>query len=261
MERGSSWKTSGHHVKIRGTRTSQRQRGLTVQCCTFSSTTSLEEEVELDGKNGLDENHENGMGLFGNLVTEYGWQVRRMIEKDAEMRKVAQVQAEAFHEPVIFFNDLFFQFFQAEVLSGLFYRLRNSPPDRYACLVAEPASGSPQEPRQELVGVVDVTVLRDEAVLQHLLGVNEYLYVSGIAVLNNFRRQKVASALLKGCDVLSVRWGYHYLALRAYEDDWGARKLYTNAGYRIVSGDPPWMTTWIGRRRRIVMIKRSNLGE
>ncbi|KAK3003166.1 hypothetical protein RJ639_019851 [Escallonia herrerae] len=185
------------------------------------------------------------------LQCQYGWQVRRMIEKEAEMRKVAQVQAEAFHEPVIFFNDLFFQFFQAEVLSGLFYRLRKSPPDRYACLLAEPASGSPQEPRQELVGVVDVTVLRDEAVLQHLLGVNEYLYV----------RQKVASALLKGCDVLSVRWGYHYLALRAYEDDWGARKLYTNAGYRIVSGDPPWMTTWIGRRRRILMIKRSNLGE
>ncbi|KAK2974274.1 hypothetical protein RJ640_016760 [Escallonia rubra] len=178
MERGSSWKTSGRQVKISGTRTSQRQRGLTVQCCTSSSTSSLEEEVELDGKNGqldgkngLDENYEIGKGLFGNLVTEYGWQVRRMIEKEAEMRKVAQVQAEAFHEPVVFFNDLFFQFFQAEVLSGLLYRLRNSPPDRYACLVAEPASGSPQEPRQELVGVVDVTVLRDEAVLQHLLGI------------------------------------------------------------------------------------------
>lgn len=65
--------------------------------------------------------------------------------------------------------------------------------------------------------------------------------------------------LLKACDLLSVLWGFEYLALRAYEDDFGARKLYTNAGYRVVSGDPQWMTTWIGRKRRVLMIKRSNL--
>lgn len=58
---------------------------------------------------------------------------------------------------------------------------------RYACLVAESASNAPEQ-GSKIAGVVDVTVLRDEAVLQHLpAGVNEYLYVSGIAVLSNFR--------------------------------------------------------------------------
>ncbi|KAK9271380.1 hypothetical protein L1049_026970 [Liquidambar formosana] len=59
--------------------------------------------------------------------------------------------------------------------------------------------------------------------------------------------------------MVSILWGFEYLALRAYEDDWGARKLYANAGYKVVSGDPPWLTTWIGRRRRVLLIKRSNL--
>uniref|UniRef100_A0A1S4BA15 N-acetyltransferase domain-containing protein n=1 Tax=Nicotiana tabacum TaxID=4097 RepID=A0A1S4BA15_TOBAC len=140
----------------------------------------------------------------------------------------------------------------AEVLSGLLYRLRNSPPDRYACLVAEPSSDSPQD----IVGVVDATAFRDNDVLQYLPGAAEYLYISGIAVLNKFRRQKVATALLKACDVLARFWGFDYLALRAYEDDFGARRLYTNAGYRLVSSDPPWTTTWIGRRRRVLMVKQ-----
>lgn len=67
----------------------------------------------------------------------------------------------------------------------------------------------------------------------------------------------MATLLLKACDMLSAIWGFDYLVLRAYEDDYGARKLYSNAGYRIVSGDPPWMTTWIGRRRRILMVKQA----
>uniref|UniRef100_B9I5G5 N-acetyltransferase domain-containing protein n=1 Tax=Populus trichocarpa TaxID=3694 RepID=B9I5G5_POPTR len=52
--------------------------------------------------------------------------------------------------------------------------------------------------------------------------------------------------------------GFEYLALRAYEDDVDARKLYTNEGYRVVSSDPQWLT-WIGRKRRVLMIKQSDL--
>ncbi|XP_052188578.1 uncharacterized protein LOC127798959 [Diospyros lotus] len=216
------------------------------------SAASADQGVELGGGR-TDEKQGDEEDQFGCLAKEHGWKVRRLAEDPDEMRMVAQVQAEAFHVPMFLFNDLFFLFFQAEVLSALLYRLRNSPPDRYACLVAEPNADS----SGQLVGVVDVTVLRDDAVLEHLPGAEEYLYVSGIAVLNNFRRKKVATALLKACDVLSGLWGFEYLVLRAYENDWGALKLYGNAGYRVVSGDPPWMTTWIGRRRRVLMIKRT----
>ncbi|XP_057974079.1 GCN5-related N-acetyltransferase 10, chloroplastic [Malania oleifera] len=194
------------------------------------------------------------------FVREYGWRVRRLEEKMHEMRRAAQVQAEAFHVPLPLFNHLFFHFFQAEVLSGLLYKLRNSPPNRYACLVAVSSIDECcDESRQNIVGVVDATILRDEAVLHHVQGADEYVYLSGIAVRNNYRRQKVGTVLLKACEALSFVWGFEFLALRAYEDDWGARTLYANAGYKVVSRDPVWVTTWIGRRRRVLMVKRANL--
>ncbi|KAI3889835.1 hypothetical protein MKX03_033873, partial [Papaver bracteatum] len=97
--------------------------------------------------------------------------------------------------------------------------------------------------------LVDVTVLNNKDVVQHLDGAEEYLYVSGIAVFNKFSRKKVATELLKACDVLLNIWGFRYLALRAYEDDSAACRLYTNTGYKIISKYPLW-TTWIGRKRR-----------
>ncbi|XP_065853928.1 GCN5-related N-acetyltransferase 10, chloroplastic [Euphorbia lathyris] len=211
-----------------------------LQCSTAASTSpssAAAEQVEEDKHN---------------LVTEFGWRVRRLANNDYEMREVAQLQAQAFHLPMPFFDDFFFQFFKAEVLAGLLYKLRNSPPDRYACLVADSSTSE-----SKLVGVVDVTVLRDDDVLQHLKGAEEYLYISGIAVSQTLRRQKIGSVLLKACDVISGLWGYEYLVLRAYEEDIGARGLYTKAGYKVVSSDPQWMT-WIGRKRRVLMIKQSN---
>lgn len=223
---------------------SQRKRVL-VHCCSSPPTDQKLSFLDVKLKPGLQ---------FGYLVSDGNWQVRRMVETLDEMKKIAGVQAEAFHEPAAMFDEFFFELFKAEVHSGLLYRLRNSPPDRYACLVAEPRDDC-QLSRKEPVGVVDVTVQREDSVLEHLPGADEYLYVSGIAVLNKFRRQKVASTLLKACDVLAAIWGHEHLVLRAYEDDYGAQKLYTNAGYRIISGDPPWMSTWLGKRRRVVMFK------
>ena len=58
---------------------------------------------------------------------------------------------------------------------------------RYACLVAEPATND-ADSTEQLVGVIDVTVLRDRNVLQHLPDeAEEYLYISGIAVSQSFR--------------------------------------------------------------------------
>nr|CAD1818158.1 unnamed protein product [Ananas comosus var. bracteatus] len=178
----------------------------------------------------------------GYLVREFGWGVRRLDETREEMWGVAAVQAEAFHAPVAFFNDLFYEFFKAEVLSALIYKLRNSPPDRYACLVAESVSKSDS--------------LQETAQGFHLEGAEEYIYVSGIAVLQKFRRKKIATVLLKACDAVSLVWGYDYLALRAYEDDSAARSLYANAGYKVVSKDPFWVT-FFGKKRRVLMIKQS----
>lgn len=72
--------------------------------------------------------------------------------------------------------------------------------------------------------------------------------------VNACRRRKVGTALLKACESLGLKWRHRIMVLRAYEDDDGARGLYAKAGYRVVSRDPDWVT-WVGRRRRVVMIK------
>ncbi|BAT91384.1 hypothetical protein LR48_Vigan08g215200 [Vigna angularis] len=241
----------------------RRGDGLVLQCSTSTSTSTsssqlpcVDQDVRLQIENGSSGKLKQ---QFEYLACEYGWRVRRLFENADEIRKASEVQAEAFHVPVSIFNDVFLQFFQAEVLSGLLYKLKNSPPNRYACLVAEPAKDDPDSAKQ-LVGVIDVTVLRDRNVLQHLPPeAEEYLYISGIAVSKILRRRKIATALLKACDMLSILWGFEFLALRAYEEDLGARKLYTNAGYQVVSRDPPWTSNWIGKKCRVLMIKRTSM--
>eukprot|EP01018_Ginkgo_biloba_P023719 Gb_39481 [translate_table: standard] len=137
---------------------------------------------------------------------------------------------------------------------------------RYACLVAEAdyenmEFGMPETSRHKIVGVVDVTAFADRDVLFHLEGAEEYLYVSGISVSANYRRRKVATLLLKACDLVAFLWGFDYLALRAYEDDAAARNLYTRAGYKVVSCDPPWTSTWIGKKQRVLMVKRASFAK
>lgn len=190
------------------------------------------------------------------LAREFGWKVRKLMEEEDDLRAVARIQAEAFHEPVLLFNDFFFQFFQAEVLSALIYRLKSYPPNRYACLVAEPESERCKD-EYNFVGVVDVTVAGDLKVKRLLpAGEKEYLFVTGIAVAQTARRRKVATTLLKGCDMLGKVWGFKFLALSAYEDDYGARNLYSKAGYEVYYVDPLWKSTWIGRKRCVTMIKK-----
>ncbi|XP_058766691.1 GCN5-related N-acetyltransferase 10, chloroplastic-like [Vicia villosa] len=232
--------------------------GSMLQCCSSSSRSSSQQSYCADQKVNLqtENDSENLKQKFEILACEYGWRIRRLIVNTDEIKMAAQVQAEAFHVPMALFNDLFFHFFKAEVLSGLLYKLKCSPPNRYACLVAENDQDSPNE----LVGVIDVTVMRDQDVLEHLPDdAQEYLYVSGIAVSSAFRRMKIGTVMLKACDMLSNLWGFEFLVLRAYEEDVGARTLYTNAGYEVVSKDPPWTSNWIGRKCRVLMIKRISL--
>ena len=60
---------------------------------------------------------------------------------------------------------------------------------RYACLVAESVNANSAERVAEtgIVGVVDVTVQRDDDVVKHFQAAEEYLYISGIGVPTKFR--------------------------------------------------------------------------
>lgn len=110
-----NWKNAGHKKgRIRWKRrwVLERARGSLLRCASSSSSSSLRSSVE--------EIVESGRERKEYIVSEYGWGVRRLIEETSEMRKVAQVQAEAFYVPVFFFKELFFQFFQVPVYPSNF---------------------------------------------------------------------------------------------------------------------------------------------
>jgi hypothetical protein len=71
------------------------------------------------------------------------------------------------------------------------------------------------------------------------------------------RRQGVATLLLEACLTRALQWGFDYLVLHAYEDDMRAVNVYSKAGYRTITADPIWMTKFFGRRRRVVMARRT----
>ncbi|KAH7277630.1 hypothetical protein KP509_39G059900 [Ceratopteris richardii] len=125
---------------------------------------------------------------------------------------------------------------------------------RYACIVAMP--GCQQSEDKEIVGVVDAAAMADRHVLKALPGIDEYLYISGMAVVPKYRRQKVATVLLQACDATAIEWGFEYLVLQAYEDDKAARLLYAKAGYVVIAIDPLWFSRLLGRRRKVILAKK-----
>lgn len=92
-----------------------------LHCCSSLASSSAKEGELAAGELEVKESRKhvnNRREYYGSLVSEHGWHVRMMVETDEEMRKVARVQAEAFHEPVILFDDLFFEFFQVYIPSS-----------------------------------------------------------------------------------------------------------------------------------------------
>lgn len=93
-------------------RSFEKKRGL-IHCCTSSTSTSVDQQLNTPADYKLDSRiNEDEKLQFGYLARDVNWQVRRMLETEEEMREVANVQAEAFHEPVFLFDDLFFDFFK-----------------------------------------------------------------------------------------------------------------------------------------------------
>lgn len=196
------------------------------------------------------------------LAKGYGWCVRTAAPDD--LRAVASLQSEVFYEPsaIPALDGFFFSLFKAELLDNLLRKVRNYPPRRHACLVAlldgqvelRPPPGAPSE--GPILGTVDLTAVADSGALCHMEGAEEFLYISGMAVASTHRRLRGATVLLEAAEALAAGWGFKFVALHVHEDNEGARCLYQRAGYVDVASDAIWATTWLGRRRRVLMAKR-----
>lgn len=81
-------------------------------CCSCSCSTTEKSDLVVFGGNKVAAIERVVDGEKECLVSEYGWNVRRLVVEDSEIRRVSHLQAEAFHVPVLLFNDVFFEFFK-----------------------------------------------------------------------------------------------------------------------------------------------------
>lgn len=113
-----------------------------------------------------------------------------------------------------------------------------------------------------IVGTVDLIWHQKEEVLRFIDGASEYMYLSGMAVHNEYKRQGIGTLLLEGAEAKSKALGIKFIALQVHVENEVAQGLYEKAGYRAVHTSSAWAFETIlpgtQGKRRVLMIKRMN---
>ncbi|GMH35483.1 hypothetical protein BSKO_03351 [Bryopsis sp. KO-2023] len=176
------------------------------------------------------------------------WTIRLATRREA--KDIADVMAKVFHKPqqLKMMNDASFTIFKAEVLNSMISKLFHIPEDRFACMVICDGNG-------ELCAAVEVSRQDQATVLQSLarMGfvVPTYAYISGMAVLDDCRRQGFGTALLSAAEYVADVWGESQTVLHVYVDNPSAIEFYEKNGYSEIHKDD-WFHV-LGRRKRLLM--------
>ena len=91
---------------------------------------------------------------------------------------------------------------------------------------------------------------------QHWHHRHRYVYISNLAVSQDFRRRGVAQELLNNCEQLTKSWGYSELHLHVMGNNERGRNLYRKLGYEIVSSELVWSIIPWHRPERLFLRKQ-----
>ncbi|GHP03126.1 hypothetical protein PPROV_000188100 [Pycnococcus provasolii] len=194
---------------------------------------------------------------------------------DEDVGAIVNLQTDAFHVPMegplSVMDSLMKQQFNAEVLSLMRSKMRAQWPTKFQGRKPEEARYTVVVARNEggdVVGVCDVCEAKVEQRLaqslseKHGTAVDNYVFVSCMAVAPEARRRGVASALLDAASELAGEWrsdggvgsAAGIIGLDVYQDNMVAIKVYEANGYTRATADPPWSWAY-GQRPRICLSK------
>lgn len=176
-------------------------------------------------------------------ATAMTFRVRPAQTKD--LSRLATLLTECFHPPVGWMYWLH-PVLKLGIYEDLRSRLQNASP-HYLCLVTE-ARGTAHP--EALVGTVELT-LRSSS----LFG-SQYPYIANLAVSPAYRRQGLASQLLKSCEPTVKQWGYREIYLHVLENNPSAIALYRSCGYRLHSTEA-YLGSWLWSRPRRLLLRKS----
>ncbi|WAL58504.1 GNAT family N-acetyltransferase [Thermocoleostomius sinensis] len=109
-----------------------------------------------------------------------------------------------------------------------------------------------KEASDRIIGTVEISLRRPSL---NPFCRNRYLYLSNLAVQEEYRRQGVAQQLLQTSERVASDWGFHDLYLHVLENNHRARRLYWKAGYRLKSIDANPLGWVLGRPRQLLLHK------
>lgn len=140
-------------------------------------------------------------------------------------------------------------------------RLKSAAP-HYSCLTAIVMIDTPSGQKQDVVGIVEMTMrsncqtIKVKESEEKIGEFSDYLYVSNLAVSRNYRRQGIARRLLLSCEPLALKWGYEDIYLHVLDDNEGAKQLYLNLGYNIdrIETHPHY---WIVSRPNRLLLRKN----
>jgi len=127
----------------------------------------------------------------------------------------------------------------------------------YACLVSVQSgrtSPSPKTPTSRLTGTVEISLRAISPWQPHI----KRLYISNLAVCQEYRRQGIARNLLNNCDRLAKEWGFQEIYLHVLTNNTKARRLYVKAGYELVKAEINWRSLLLGQPHQLLL--RKDLG-
>jgi ribosomal protein S18 acetylase RimI-like enzyme len=149
----------------------------------------------------------------------------------ADLTGIAQIIAESFHSQNGFWGWAF-PLLRLGIYEDFRQRLLSSAP-HHICLVAVDITAGVNK----LVGTVELGLRFHDSWKQ---GGKSFLYLSNLAVDQQYRRHGVASKLLISCENICQEWGYKDLYLHVLEDNHQARQLYFKLGYRMHKVEYNW---------------------
>lgn len=134
------------------------------------------------------------------------------------------------------------------------YRLRSTSP-YYRCLVAQISlENNRQNQNLSEDDAETVIVGTTEIALRSSLWSTspQHLYISNLAVAQDYRRLGIGSQLLKACEQAALDWGYQETRLHVLDCNDSAKQLYCQHGYQISQIEPNWGKLWFDSPRLLL---------
>jgi ribosomal protein S18 acetylase RimI-like enzyme len=138
--------------------------------------------------------------------------------------------------------------FKIGIHEDLRNRLNVQAPDQAVCLVATVGV----EPT-DVVGTIEISA---RSPLYNPSMAKRYVYISNLAVDNDYRRLGIGRELVRQCESIAQQWGFKDIYLHVMADNLPGQHLYLRLGFEILSRDQTWHFWPWQRADRLFLRKR-----